>query len=197
MERITERGVVVAGREYELDCLIFATGFEVSSDYSKRSGFEMHGVDGVSLTQKWSSGLSTLHGMHSRRFPNCFVISQAQSGMSPNFPHMLSEQAKHVAHIVGYSLQHGIRTVETSEAAEHEWVQTIVKMGEGRRQFLETCTPGYYNNEGRGMSEAVARSFPYGPGPVAFIELLSKWREQGDFAGLELDGKPARQAQDA
>ena len=197
VERITEHGVVVAGQEYALDCLIFATGFEVSSDYAKRSGFEMHGVDGVSLSQKWSSGLTTLHGMHSRRFPNCFVISQAQSGMSPNFPHMLSEQSKHIAHIVGYSVQHGIRTVETSEAAEQDWVQTILKMGEGRRQFLETCTPGYYNNEGRGMSEAVARSFPYGPGPVAFIELLTKWREQGDFAGLEFDGKPARQTQDA
>ena len=197
VERITERGVVVAGEEYELDCLIFATGFEVSSDYSKRSGFEMHGVGGVSLSQKWSAGLSTLHGMHSRRFPNCFVLSQAQSGMSPNFPHMLSEQAKHIAHIVGYSVKHGIRTVETSEAAEHEWVQTILKLGEGRRQFLESCTPGYYNNEGRGMSEAVARSFPYGPGPVAFIELLTKWREEGDFAGLELDGKSASQTQDA
>ncbi len=196
VERISERGVVVAGREYELDCLIFATGFEVSTDYSKRSGFEMHGVNGVSLTEKWSAGLSTLHGMHSRRFPNCFVISQAQSGMSPNFPHMLSEQAKHIAHIVGYSLQHGIRTVETSDAAERDWVQTILKMGEGRRQFLEACTPGYYNNEGRGMSDAAASGFPYGAGPVAFIDLLTKWREDGDFAGLELDGKTVRQTKE-
>ena len=197
VERISESGVVAAGEEYELDCLIFATGFEVSSDYSKRSGFEMHGVGGVSLTQRWSAGLATLHGMHSRCFPNCFVISQAQSGMSPNFPHMLSEQAKHIAHIVGYSVHHGIRTVETSEAAEQEWVQTILKMGEGRRQFLEACTPGYYNNEGGGMSQAMARSFPYGPGPVAFIELLTKWRDEGDFAGLELDGKPVRQTRSA
>ncbi len=197
VERITERGVVVAGHEYELDCLIFATGFEVSSDYSKRSGFDMRGVDGLTLTEKWSAGLATLHGMHSRRFPNCFVVSQAQSGMSPNFPHMLNEQAKHLAHIVAYSVQHGVRTVEASEAAEHAWVQTIVKMGEGRRQFLENCTPGYYNNEGRGMSEIAARGFPYGAGPVAFIELLNKWREEGDFAGLEIDGRPVRQREDA
>lgn len=76
-------------------------------------------------------------------------------------------------------------------------MQTILKMGEGRRQFLEACTPGYYNNEGRGMSEATARSFPYGPGPVAFIELLIEWRKEGDFAGLELDGKPVRQTKGA
>ncbi len=156
----------------------------------------MHGVDGLTLTGKWSKGLATLHGMHSRGFPNCFVISQAQSGMSPNFPHMLSEQAQHVAHIVGHAVQHGIRRVEATEAAERDWVQTILDQGHGRRAFLENCTPGYYNNEGR-FSEATALSFPYGAGPVAFIDLLRQWREGGDFVGLELDGTPVRQKQEA
>ena len=196
VEQITEDGVVAAGKEYALDCLIFATGFELSTDFAKRSGFEIRGVGGVSLTDKWSSGLATLHGMHSRGFPNCFVISHAQAGMSPNFPHMLNEQAKHVAHIVGYGLQHGIRTVQASDAAERDWVQTILKTGEGRRRLLETCTPGYYNNEGR-LSDATALSFPYGGGPVEFIELLRQWREEGDFAGLELDGIQVRQKAEA
>ena len=196
VERIDETGVFVAGKHTELDCLIFATGFETSTDFTKRSGFEMHGVGGLTLTDKWSKGLATLHGMHSRGFPNCFVISQAQSGMSPNFPHMLSEQARHVAHIVGYAVQHGIRTVEATEEAERGWVQTILDQGHGRRQFLESCTPGYYNNEGR-LSEANALSFPYGAGPVAFIDLLRRWREGGDFVGLELDGAPVRQKLEA
>ncbi len=190
VERITPAGVVVDGREYPLDCLIFATGFETSTDFSKRSGFEMHGRASTSLSQKWSGGMSTLHGMHTRGFPNCFVLSQSQSGMSPNFPHMLSEQANHVAHIVGYSLQHGIRTVEPTEQAERDWVDTIVRLGEARVKQLATCTPGYYNNEGR-PSAAGALSLPYGAGPVAFIQLLRQWREAGDFAGLELDGAPA------
>ncbi len=196
VERITPRGPVAGGREYELDCLIYATGFEVSTDYSQRSGFEMHGVGGVTLTQKWAGGLSTLHGMHSRGFPNCFVLSQAQSGMSPNFPHMLSEQARHVAHIVGHCLQHGVRTVDASEDAERDWVRTILEGGAGRRAFLEACTPGYYNNEGR-MDDRTASSFPYGGGPVSFIALLKQWRERGDFAGLELDGAPVRAADGA
>ena len=49
VERITERGVVVAGREYELDCLIFATGFEVGTDYARRAGYEVRGRDGGTL----------------------------------------------------------------------------------------------------------------------------------------------------
>ena len=190
VERITQSGVVVDGSEHALDCLIFATGFETSTDFSKRSGFEMHGKEGVSLTDKWSGGMSTLHGMHTRGFPNCFVISQSQSGMSPNFPHMLSEQAKHVAHIVGYSLDHGVRTVEPTADAERAWVDTIVKLSEARLRQLATCTPGYYNNEGR-PSAAGALSLPYGAGPVAFIQLLRQWREDGDFSGLELDGAAA------
>ena len=190
VERITKSGLVVAGREYPVDCLIYATGFEVSTDFSRRSGFAVRGVNGVTLTDKWAGGMSTLHGMHSRGFPNCFVLSHSQSGMSANFPHMLSEQSKHLAHIVGVCLARGVRTVEATAEAEQAWVDTIIAQSELRRKFLESCTPGYYNNEGR-ASDAASRSASYGAGPVAFIQLLRDWREEGTFAGLELDGAHA------
>ena len=191
VERITPQGVMVNGKEYLLDCLIFATGFEVSTSYAKRSGMEIHGVGGLSLTQKWQDGLATYHGMHARGFPNMFVVSQAQAGMSPNFPHMLAEQTTHIAHIVSHCQAHGIETIEATENAEHEWVQTIVAMSEDRHKFLSECTPGYYNNEGR-ISDADARAAPYGAGPIEFISLLKAWREAGDMAGLEVDGRHAR-----
>ena len=202
VEQITPTGIVVAGQEYPIDCLIFATGFETSTSYAKRSGMTIHGVGGQSLTRKWSQGLSTLHGMHTRNFPNLFVISQAQSGMSPNFPHMLSEQSLHLAHIVGHCAKNGIDTIEPTEEAENGWVDTIVKMGEARRKFIEACTPGYYNNEGR-ASDAAARSAVFGAGPVEFVKLLRQWREEGDMAGLEQNGAhahqptPARESQTA
>jgi cyclohexanone monooxygenase len=187
VESITETGVVAAGRDYPLDCLIFATGFEVSSSFAKRSGFELHGTNGRTLSQKWAGGMATLHGMHSRGFPNCMIIGPAQSGLSPNFPHMLSEQTRHAAYIIEHALRNGVRTVEASEEGERGWVNTILFLGEGRRKFLETCTPSYYNDEGRD-SEALARSLPFGAGPVAFIEVLRKWRAEGRLAGLEVDG---------
>ena len=188
VERITPTGVVVAGIEYPLDCLIYATGFEVAADFSKRSGFEVRGVGGQTLSDKWADGMSTLHGMHSRGFPNCFVLSHAQSGMSANFPHMLNEQAQHVAHLVGHCLSAGVKTMDATAEAERDWVDTIVAQSEGRRKFLEACTPGYYNNEGR-ASDAAARSASYGAGPLAFVHLLREWRESGEFVGLELDGR--------
>src|SRR3546814_6719678 len=51
VERITERGVVVAGQEYELDCIIYASGFEVGTDYARRSGYDVTGRDGVKLSR--------------------------------------------------------------------------------------------------------------------------------------------------
>ena len=149
VERITEKGVVVDGVEYELDCLIYATGFEVGTDYTRRAGYELYGRGGVTLTEKWADGVATLHGMHSRGFPNCFIISNAQSGFTVNFPHMLNEQAKHVAYIVNHALDHEIRALEASEEAEAAWVETIISLARNGREFLESCTPGYYNNEGK------------------------------------------------
>src|SRR4029077_6951318 len=61
VERLTERGVVAKGVEYELDCLIYATGFEVGTDYSRRAGYEIVGRDGLTLTSKWADGASTFH----------------------------------------------------------------------------------------------------------------------------------------
>ncbi len=80
VERITEKGVVVNGVEYEVDCLIFATGFEVGTSYARRCGYEVTGRGGLSLTEKWEEGVRTLHSLMSRDFPNCFIMMQSQGG---------------------------------------------------------------------------------------------------------------------
>ncbi|HEY8949482.1 MAG TPA: NAD(P)/FAD-dependent oxidoreductase, partial [Rhizomicrobium sp.] len=95
VDRITENGVVANGKEYKLDCLIYGTGFEVGTGYARRSGYEVYGKGGQSLTDKWKDGVSTFHGFYSRGFPNMFLVSNTQSGFTANFPHMLNEQSKH------------------------------------------------------------------------------------------------------
>jgi len=185
VERITETGVVVERREYPVDCLIYATGFEVGTDYTRRSGYELYGRGGLTLTQKWKDGAATLHGLTSRGFPNCFIISNVQSGFSANFPHMINEQTKHIAYILKAAGERQARTVEPSQEAEDAWVDTIVKLAVLRENFLKECTPGYYNNEG--MPETMsARNSSYGAGPVAFTKVLEAWRAEGELKGLEL-----------
>jgi cyclohexanone monooxygenase len=184
VQEITERGVVVAGKEYELDCLIYATGFEVGTEYTRRAGYEVHGRNGVTLTEKWADGASTFHGFYSREFPNCFIISVVQSGFSANFPHMLDEQSKHLAYVLDHVQRNDITLVEASQEAEDAWVQTIVEQAQYNVKFLEACTPGYYNNEGRPADRTV-RNGSYGAGSPAFIRVLEQWRATGDLAGLE------------
>ncbi|MEY4223566.1 MAG: hypothetical protein RIS33_500, partial [Actinomycetota bacterium] len=186
VDRITERGVVANGVEYEIDCLIYATGFEVGTEYTRRAGYEIYGRDGVSLTQKWSDGARTLHGFHSVGFPNCFIVSNIQSGFTVNFPHMLNEQSKHIAYVLRQAQDMGATLVEATHAAEDAWVRTIVDLSQNNVKFLEACTPGYYNNEGKPAARSLQNG-SFGAGPVAFVKLLEQWRATGEMAGLHVE----------
>jgi cyclohexanone monooxygenase len=185
VERITENGVVANGKEYKLDCLVYGTGFEVGTSYVRRSGYELYGRGGQSLTDKWKDGAATLHGMFTRGFPNVFIVSNTQAGFTANFPHMINEQSKHLAYIIKTLGDRQATVVETSETAENEWVQTILSTAIMRQRFQEECTPGYYNNEGQ-PSPLAARNGSYGLGPIAFIKLLEEWRAADELKGLEL-----------
>lgn len=185
VECITEKGVIVDGSEYELDCLIFATGFEVGTGYSRRADMELFGSAGQSLTEKWSDGVRTLHGMHVNGFPNCFIMSNPQAGFTVSYPHLLDEQAKHIAYIVARAGEQGLSRVEATAQGEEDWVQQCIAKARDAGDFLENCTPGYYNNEGKTGERSVQNGF-YGGGSVEFFRILSNWREQGGLEGLQL-----------
>ncbi|HET9875526.1 MAG TPA: NAD(P)/FAD-dependent oxidoreductase [Mycobacterium sp.] len=185
VEQITENGVVVDGVEYRLDCLIFATGFEVGTDYRQRTGFEVIGRDGRTLTDKWADGVRTLHGVHVNGFPNCFIESIAQSGFTVNFPYLIDIQSRHVAWVIAWALQHGVTEVEATAEAEAAWVDTVVDRSSviaGRR---ESCTPGYYNREGHANARLNQDSFFFGS-PTEYADILSSWRAAESLDGLAI-----------
>ena len=185
VDRITENGVSVGGQDYELDCLIYATGFEVGTDYSRRADIQLLGRDGESLTQAWAEGVRSLHGMHVNGFPNCFIMSNAQAGFTANYPHLLDEQAKHIAYIIQAATEKGYSRVEVTEQGESDWIQRCIDKARDTGDFLENCTPGYYNNEGRTGDRSAQDGF-YGGGSIEFFQLLSRWREEDELAGLAL-----------
>jgi cyclohexanone monooxygenase len=185
VERVTPKGVVAGGVEYAVDCLIFATGFEVGTEYTRRAGYEIVGRGGRPLTQHWANGVRTLHGMHSRGFPNCFIMGPQQAGFTVNFPHLLEHETRHIAYIVSQALERGARRVEVSEAAEQQWVDTVIALSGFGRSFLQECTPGYYNNEGK-LSDLAAQNGFFGGGSIEYFRILKEWREKGGMEGLEL-----------
>ena len=143
IDRITEKGIVANGQEYDVDCIVYATGFELATDWSHRANIELYGRGGQTITDSWKNGASTLHGWTTRGFPNCFWVQIVQAALTPNFIHVTGEQAKHIAYVISNCMKRNIRTVEPTEEAEKQWVDTIVKLTKLRAEFLKECTPGY------------------------------------------------------
>jgi cyclohexanone monooxygenase len=186
VDQVDETGLIVDGVHYAVDCIIFATGFEVGTSYTRRAGYEIVGRDGVTLSDYWSKGLRTLHGFYSAGFPNCFHMGVNQSTLTPNFPHLLDEQSRHIAHVVGEAELRQAQVVEPTAEAEAAWVKTILDTARMNLEFRQACTPGYYNGEGSAGQDDGLFAGLYGPGPVKFFELLGAWR-QGGMEGLAIE----------
>ncbi len=185
VDRITAGGVVVDGTEHHVDCLIFATGFEVGTDYSRRTGFEIVGRSGLTLTDKWRDGVRTLHGLTTRGFPNCFILSIAQSGFTVNFPYLLDVQARHTAQVIAWALNNDASELEASAEAESAWVDAVIARSTASTERAKVCTPGYYNREGQANAETRQGSFFFG-GPTEYAEILDASRANGAPEGFDI-----------
>ncbi len=186
VRQLSECGVIVDGKEYEVDCLIFATGFEIGTAYTRRAGYDIIGTGGQTLSQKWANGLRTLHGLQTNGFPNCFFLGFTQTALTNSVPHTLNEQAKHLTYMIDQVRSRGADTVEATIEGEEGWVAEMkAKSGMGRRFFAE-CTPGYYNGEGKMDSPNGFFSSAYGGGTVRFFQILEDWRNAGILEGAEI-----------
>jgi cyclohexanone monooxygenase len=184
VERITKKGVVANGKEYEVDCIIYSTGFEITADFKRRLGIEINGEGGRSLFEHFKDGFKTLHGFSTRGFPNWFYIGISQNALSVNMTAMFDDQARHIAYIIKETQARQAQAVQPTQEAQDDWVKVIESVQINNRAFLDACTPGYYNNEGNAGSGLAGGTFT--PGINAFNALLAQWREKGDMEGMEL-----------
>ncbi len=184
VDRITEAGVVVAGKEYKLDCIIYASGFEVGTEYRRRSGFDLVGRAGVRLSEHWADGMRTKHGIHVHGFPNAFFVQPTQgANLISNVPHNLTEAARTIALMVGHARENGFKEIEVTREAEDSWVELLLT-GAGRMIGGPDCTPGYYNNEGQEPGPAARLNVGHPAGAMAYFKYIDAWRSAGDFDGL-------------
>ncbi len=183
VERITATGVVANGVEYAVDCIVFATGFEVGTQYTRRAGYDVVGRDGLTLSAKWADGIRTLHGYTTRGFPNLFIIGNSQSAATTNFPHAMDESARHFQYLIHKCMNEGIGSIEPSQEAEDAWVQHIIDISRFSEDFLAACTPGYYNNEGMPSRRSIQNG-AYGKGPNPFFKITQAWRDSGEMPGM-------------
>jgi cyclohexanone monooxygenase len=194
VERMTEKGFVAGGVEYEIDCMIFASGFEVTSDLDRRWGIDViEGRDGLSIYEHWEAEFRTFQGMMTHGFPNQFFTGFIQGGVNSSTTETFRQQSGHIAYIIAQALQRGIKVVEPELEAQNAYVDHIRKTAIDISAFQRECTPSYFNNEAAEVvtekGEKKMRSYlgeTYGPGYYVFEKLLEDWRTKGDLAGLTL-----------
>ena len=186
LEKITEKGFVSGGVEYEVDCIIFASGFEVTSELKRRWGIDaVEGRDGLSIYDHWANGPRTLHGTMTHGFPNQFFIGYIQGGLNASVTEQFGRQAEHIAHIIHAVMDKGAKVVETTLQGQEDYVRHFEEMEIDMTAFQQECTPSYFTNEGQVKAPwALFRS--YGPGWGAFQKLVQDWRAKGDLDGMEL-----------
>ena len=192
VERITADAVWAAGVPYEVDCIIYASGFEVTFEFSERAGFDIAGRGGETLWDHWAEGMRSLHGMHVNGFPNLFFVQPAQgANLISNVPHNLSEAGRTIAIVVKHALDHGCQEVEAGAQAEADWVELLLS-GPGMFIVSPDCTPGYYNNEGNADDPRIKYVVGYPAGAAAYFDYIGGWRTSGKFEGLEFRAKRTR-----
>lgn len=186
VDALTRTGVQVGDQHYEVDCLIFATGFEVGTTFTRRAGYDIVGRNSQTLSDHWRDGLRTFHGLTSHGFPNCFFLGFTQTAVTVNVPHALNEQAKHLAYVLSEARTRGTPTIEASAAAEEDYVGVIRQSANTGARFYRECTPGYYNSEGKTDNTSGFFSDMFGAGPIKFFRMLDDWRQNGKLEGLDL-----------
>ncbi|KAF9884246.1 hypothetical protein FE257_001978 [Aspergillus nanangensis] len=197
IDQFTERGIVVDGTEHELDVIVLSTGYSLSKlDPASRGDFSVTGRNGISLKDKWQTQLATLHGVVTRDFPNLFFPGPSQAAASANQMYVLDQLSAHVGYIVSEAVRRtGVGQkvlIEPSATAEEAWAFQIMSRARAMAAIV-ACTPGYYNAEGEaGKATSIeaqmsgARMAIWGEGITSYIQVIEKWRQQGELEGLEV-----------
>ena len=190
--RITPHGVIANDEEYEVDCIVYATGFEGElTPFARRAGHTIIGRGGITMEEKWKDGVLSLHGMTTHGFPNMFIMPAPgqQAVTTHNFTHLMVVGADHVSETIAALEARGVKVFETTAEAEEAWTDIILSTWRDNSAFMAACTPSRLNFEGD-PTMLNPRSGAYGGGYGDFFgyqDLLRAWRAKGDFEGFDLE----------
>ena len=166
IEAITETGILTAQGHFDLDVIVFATGFDALTGALAR--IEIRGRDGQSLRDAWAAGPRTYLGIQTAGFPNLFTIS------GPGSPSVLANMVvcseQHVEWI-GACLtdlrDKGFTTIEPTPEAQDAWVEHVNQVAEGTMFTAPSCNSWYLGANIPGKPRVF---LPYVGGLPAYIE---------------------------
>ncbi|OJJ38283.1 hypothetical protein ASPWEDRAFT_35909 [Aspergillus wentii DTO 134E9] len=199
VNRFTKTGVIVNpdNTEYDLDLIVFSTGYNISARPSpaSRADIPILGRNSTTMDQKWIRGVATLHGVVTHDFPNLFFPGTSQAGVSPNFGFVLDQLSSHVSYIISEAIRQQGKSkviIEPSSTGEEDWTKLCLAHAKAFAG-MTNCTPGYLNAEGGGSDTMCAegkvlkgRKAVFGGGIAKYLEIIEKWRAEGNLEGLDV-----------
>jgi cation diffusion facilitator CzcD-associated flavoprotein CzcO len=184
IERITPAGIRTSEREYELDVIVYATGFDAITGAYDR--IDIRGVGGVALRDKWRDGPVTYFGMHVAGFPNMFMPTGPQSASaSTNFPRGIELAVDWVTDLLQHMFEHGYTRAEATPDAEAEWAAHVREL---YGMMLMRKAQGWftgYNSNVDGHEQGTIRYLVYNGGTPKYRKLITEAADAG-YAGMEL-----------
>jgi cyclohexanone monooxygenase len=140
IEEILPDAVRTAARDYEVDALVLATGFDAMTGSVAK--IDIRGRDGQTLNRKWAEGPKTYLGLMSSGFPNLFAITGPGSpSVLTNMLPTIEQHVEWIADAFEYMRDHRLGRIEPSQEAEDEWVAHV---GEAAGRTLRyTCGSWY------------------------------------------------------
>ena len=181
---MTPSGFIHRGKEYQIDCLICASGFEVTTDLDRRWGIgRVEGRGGLSLYEHWRDEYRTLHGLATTHFPNMYFTGYLQGGFNATTTLQFQRQGYHIAHIIDEAKKRGATAIEVTPEAQDEWVRSLREVAIDISELQRECTPTYFNNDGSAKKRWYLGE-SWGPGWNAFETLMHEWREEGTLEGF-------------
>ena len=131
--------------EFEVDLIIYATGFEV-----QKTGIYNHiiGEGGLDLNDKYQRRVFAPFSVSIRAgYPNLFIMGGYQAFFAFNLTDVLNSQGEHISECIDYARRNDVHSIDCTDDAEEWWVQEVIDH-RGKTTRNRDCTPGYYNFEG-------------------------------------------------
>ncbi len=184
VERFTTKGIRTTEREYELDLIVLATGFDAITGAWDR--MDIRGVGGLALRDKWREGPSTCFGLMTHGFPNLLMVAGPQSvSGSTNFPRAIERGVDWVTRFLEHVVKGGHTRFEARAEAEKEWGEEVVRAQE---QMLMRRSRGWftgYNANVEGHREGKVRYLAYWGGAPRYAEHVTREADDG-YPGIDL-----------
>ncbi|HEU4431559.1 MAG TPA: NAD(P)/FAD-dependent oxidoreductase [Myxococcota bacterium] len=164
IERLTPRGVATREAEYELDVLIYATGFDAVTGPLAR--IDIRGTNGLRLIDKWGDGPRTLFGIQISGFPNLMtLVGPHNAATFCNIPRCIEQNVEWVTALVRHLRERGLTRVEASPRAEDEWTRHVYDVAE---QTLMSKTDSWFTGFNPNLPDKKRTFYAYAGGSPAY-----------------------------